>query len=81
MMLTFRYTRLVNQTKLYVWILAAFGMLTSIIAVPAYLLIPAGWSTLLVAVGGIAQGWIILLLMYSVSSLRQRHTGLEILWR
>lgn len=68
MMLALQNTRLMKEAKVYIWILAAFGALVSIIAIPAYVLIPTGWSTLLSTARGIAQGWITLLLVYSVSS-------------
>ena len=42
MMLTFRNANLVPQVKVYVWILAAIDILTSVIAVPLYVPVPTG---------------------------------------
>jgi hypothetical protein len=67
MMLSFRGTRLTKQAEIYVWVLAGSGLMVSVLAVPMYLWVPTGWSTLLEAAGGIVQGFVTLLLVYSVS--------------
>jgi hypothetical protein len=52
MMLTLRKTRLKMHARIYTWFLAAFGLLAAAVAVPMYVLIPTGWSTLLSAASG-----------------------------
>jgi hypothetical protein len=66
MMLSFRNIRLLKQARIYTWVLAVFGLVVSVLAVPMYVLVPTGLSTLLAAAGGIVQGFITLLLVYSV---------------
>jgi hypothetical protein len=66
MMLTLRNTRLRKHAWIYTLCLVAFGLLSAAVAVPLYLLVPTGWSTLLSAASAISQSLVTLQLVYSV---------------
>lgn len=63
----FRDAHLAKQAWRCAWALSILGLISSIVAVPLYGLVRTGYSTLLVAVGSIAQTWITLMLMFIVS--------------
>jgi len=42
MMLTLRKTRFRDHTRIYTWFLVGFGVLSALVAMPVYLLIPTG---------------------------------------
>ncbi|KFY69694.1 hypothetical protein V496_00016 [Pseudogymnoascus sp. VKM F-4515 (FW-2607)] len=56
-----------QQAKIWAWSFAALSVITSIASIPVYGLISPGWSTICVALGGISQMWISVMLMFIVS--------------
>ncbi|KUJ15385.1 uncharacterized protein LY89DRAFT_735501 [Mollisia scopiformis] len=68
MMLTLRKTRLNKLASIYIWVLVVFGLLTAAVAVPLYILVHTGWSTLFSAASGVSQGFVTLQLVYVVAA-------------
>ena len=67
-MLSLRKTRFRDHARIYTWFLAIFGVISALVAIPVYILIPTGWSTLLSAASGISQSLVTLQLVYSLAA-------------
>jgi hypothetical protein len=66
----FRGPPLPKEPWFWTWGFLGFSFLLSILAIPAYLVIPTEWSALLSFLGAAAQGSVILQMMFSIGRLQ-----------
>jgi hypothetical protein len=63
---TVAHTRLASLAWLWTWVLAGVSVCFTVLSVPLYLILPAGWSGLLSFSGSLAQILVLLQLVHTI---------------